>query len=102
MAKIILTEEEKAAHSWLDLDDASLGRCVKQNMLILCNGKKDEDNASLDSEEGRILASTSAVTMLAIIAHKSNADHAKFTCNGVSYKDESIGNWSVTLELEKE
>lgn len=33
MAKLLLTDEEIAAHSWLDLDDASLGKVLKHAAL---------------------------------------------------------------------
>ena len=45
MAKLILTEEEKAADLWTDLDDAAIGRMIRHTMHVMreVNEGSDED-----------------------------------------------------------
>lgn len=88
MAKLILTEAEKAAHSWLDLDDASLGKLVKASAVMIADNDDNRKN---------VYAVTCAI-MLASLAHQANADNLTIDCNGVTRKGEKIGNWKVTAQ----
>ena len=64
MVQIIFTDEEKAK-SWSDLDDESLGQCVKAAMAIIGGDSKEED---------QIMEAQSAALILASLSHKSNSE----------------------------
>lgn len=45
MAELITTQEEKDAASYLDWDDAALGRAVKHNALMIADAIREHDSA---------------------------------------------------------
>lgn len=88
MAELILTDEEREANSWLDLDDASLGRVVKQSALVLAEGQTRAE---------RVMAITCAM-MLCIQVAETNADTATIELAGLTRVGVPIGDWTVRLE----
>ena len=46
MAELILTEEEKAAALWSDLDDAALGKLVKKKIALLTSAAEQLDRVT--------------------------------------------------------
>ena len=46
MAELILTEEEKAAALWSDLDDAALGKLVKKKIALLSSAAEQLDRVT--------------------------------------------------------
>jgi hypothetical protein len=85
--KLILTEEEKKAATWAELDDVSLGKVVKAyifEMKAHCN------------EEGKIFV-LSAAMALCVAAAEANADKFTQTIEGLTTKGKSLGNWRVTI-----
>ncbi len=85
MAELILTEAEKAAATWAELDDEALGRVVKAGMFDVKKVADDDDK----------LLSLAAATMLCSIAAEANADRLSVTLEGLRTKDESMGDWEV-------
>lgn len=91
MAKLVLTAAEKAAASYLDWDDAALGKMAK------CLALKLDDIAN-DAEGFRKVAALSCAMMLVAAAHDSNADKLSFDLTGHSTKGVLTGDWRVTIK----
>lgn len=88
MAKLILTEAEKKAATWEELDDDALGKVVKANMFKLQNWAKEQD---------RIFFMTAAI-ILCSMAHEANADTFTQEINNLTSKGKPCGNWKVTIK----
>jgi hypothetical protein len=86
--KLILTEAEKKAAKWADLDNESLGKVVKATMFVL---KKASD-------EQKQLWFISAAIMMCSAAVDANADTYKQTIEGLTIEGKSFGNWKVTIQ----
>ena len=90
MAKLILTQEEKDAATYLEWSDEALGKAVKKLAL------------GINDHMGDLAATTMAcATNLACTAHDANADTLKMELIGVTECDEARGNWKVTVECLK-
>jgi len=93
VAELILTEEEKQAASWLDFDDASLGRCVKSTAhFIRSQSQKD------DPEGGDVVTVNATSLLLVGRAIKSNADTFTTSIYGVTIKGKEVGDWEVVAK----
>lgn len=57
MAELILTPEEIAEHSWLDVDDATLGKAVKHMGLTLIPKMKADAARRWDGNEALYFSS---------------------------------------------
>lgn len=88
MAELILTDEERAKHSWLDLDDATIGKVVKRSALAL--------EAAADKKQR--LSFMTCAFMLCNLAHDSNAEHMTLSVSTLLFGDEQRGDWRVTIE----
>ena len=98
MAKLILTEKEKALPFWTDLDDASLGRAMKKMSLNWFSGLKDDN-----CKEGCYqLIVKCALIGVSLHLHDMNADTAEFTVDGISLGNVDLGGWKVTYERIRE
>lgn len=92
MAKIELTPEEEAACSYLDWDDASIGKLVKQTAAEI---------ALFDEGEGRSsIIFHSAALMMIRHAIESNATDMDVKMDGVTLDggESRIGDWVVRIE----
>lgn len=92
MAQLILTEEEKAAASWLDCSDESVGVATKYMMTCLKNaaGKLQEDQGKIEF---------ASITQILIgLCDSSNAETTTVEVNGYTYKGEERGDWKITVE----
>lgn len=87
MAKLILTDAEKAANSWLDLDDANLGKVLKATALKLKAHANDQSR----------LWFVSAAMLLCSMADDSNADRFSQTIKGFSNHGKLAGDWRVIV-----
>ncbi len=88
MAKLILTDTEKEAKLWSDLDDASLGKVVKAQIFKMKNWSDERDKIAL----------MSAATMICAMSAKVNADITTITLTGLTHVGKSIGDWKVTAK----
>lgn len=93
MSELILTEEEKAAISALDLDDADLGRFVKHNVLKMKSIMFDPENA---------LKTVTMFLVFTQFAEESNAAFLEFETVGCTYKEKQLGNWTLTLKKNED
>lgn len=88
MAQLILTDEEKAAATWMELDDATVGKVVKKTALGLM-AKSDE--------QGRVWW-FSAAMLLCGMANDANADKFSQELLGFTEGDTDCGDWLVTVQ----
>jgi transcription elongation factor Elf1 len=92
MAQLILTEKEKKLATWLELDDESLGKFVKANILqVLTRSKEDLAVFTL-----------SCATALCAIANEANAGKLELTLDNLKNKTNTFGNWKVTVKKMKQ
>lgn len=95
MANLVLTQEEKDAKSYLEWDDASLGRLCKRTMIFI------EDNAvrihSKDDSDHDVVVSKAAALLLIRAAIDLNAQEASFKMDGVTIAGKSAGSWIVKI-----
>lgn len=91
MAKLILTDKEKADLRYMDWDDASVGRAVKKIASTLYGDITHE-------QEGPVMQFTAASLVLINIAHTSNAEISEITQEGVTVKGVPVGDYKVTVE----
>lgn len=86
MAKLILTEAEKKAATYLEWDDAALGKAVKKLALSI------RDSRGEDS-----LAQTACATMLVCKAADMNAQTMKMELSGVTDGEKQVGDWQLIV-----
>ena len=87
MVKLILTEKEKRLATWLELDDASLGKFVKANISKVKELREDVG-----------IFVMSLATAFCSIAAEANADKFSITVEGLKNKNNDFGNWKVTAK----
>ena len=93
MAKLICTKKELKAATFLEWDDASIGRLCKQSALkIMFPGDKEKNYPVLVSAASLVLIN---------IAHQANAATSTIDQDGVTIKGEPIGNWQVIIKRKK-
>ena len=90
MAELILTDEEKADGSYMDWDDASLGRCCKRLAAVL--GEKRTGNG------GPVAISQAAGLILAGQAYDCNATEMTITIEGCTWHEKPVGDWRIRIE----
>ena len=89
MAELILTDEEKATESYLDWDDAAIGKAVKKLALAISDTKGDKS-----------MSWHAASLCLVAMAHDSNAGSSEHTIEGVTLNkgQDAIGDWKITTQ----
>jgi hypothetical protein len=85
VAELILTDEEKAAALWSDLDDAALGKLVKRKISLITGAAAQLDQAT----------TFAAALMLCLDAAHANATETVFEIDGLTRGDIEIGDWRV-------
>lgn len=88
MAELILTKEEQDAATWLELDDATVGKIVKKTAL----GILDHSN-----EQGRVWWFAAAL-LLCGMADDANADTFSQEINNFTKEGNDRGDWRITIE----
>ncbi len=87
MAELILTEDEKAAALWSDLDDAALGRLVKRQIATITKAAEQMDRTTLFA----------AALLICCGAAEQNADKVEFDIDGVTQDGREFGDWKVVV-----
>lgn len=82
--QLILSQEEKDAALWSDIDDASLGRLAKANIVAIQNA---------DRQRGRIMG-WGALTMLCC----QFSGGATLKVKGLTEHDLPLGDFEVTIK----
>jgi hypothetical protein len=86
--KLILTEAEKKAKTWLELDDESVGKMVKATAF----------NIAEYSEDKKIFFMSAALVLCGIVVDDGNIGTMSITLDNLTRKNKSVGNWKVTVE----
>lgn len=86
MAELILTEHEKQTLTYLEWDDAALGKAVKVIATIF------EDNDGRTS-----LKATGAAIFLICEAIRNNSMEMNVDLEGAVSGDEQLGDWNIKL-----
>lgn len=85
MAKLILTNKEKAATLWSDLDDAALGKLVRKKIASITDA-----TAQLDR-----VTTFAAAVLLCCAAAEQNASEITLEINGLTQEGREFGDWEV-------
>lgn len=91
MAKLILTQEEKAAATWLELDDAALGKLVKYTAARL------KDTGDRSAEQAAVWWWSAALLMVGIAAD-CNAEVFVQMLHGYQRGGKTIGDFRIKVE----
>ena len=92
MAELILTDEEKAAALWSDLDDAALGKLVKKKVAFLTSAAEQLDRVT----------TFAAALLLCCGAAEQNAKELVIDLDGVTQAGREFGDWKVVVtKLQK-
>lgn len=87
MAELIITEEERSTLTFLEWDDAALGKAVKSMACIFA-----------DTEGGRkTLPAVAAGVFLISRAIDAGADTLILKLEG-AYNEKPLGDWEITLK----
>ncbi len=87
MAQLILTDQEKAAALWSDLDDAELGKLVKNKIASI------EDAA----EQLERITTFAAALLLCCSAAELNASEIEMGIKGLTHAGREFGDWKVVV-----
>lgn len=94
MAELIITDAERATKTYLEWDDASIGRAVKKLATTVA------DDNGLKSIEW-----FAAALLLVNFAVEANAEHSEHEIKGVTLDngERAVGDWIVRLDrVDKE
>lgn len=94
MAVFEPTEEEKAAASYLDWDDAALGKFTKYCGLVMDQNSKDGEGLH------RVSAASCAMRLVSQCVD-SNAAELKLKLDGHTLRGQKTGDWIVTVKRRK-
>lgn len=87
MAELILTDEEKAAATWFELNDAAIGKIVKKTAIGLLD---------MADEQGRVWWFAAALLLVGKAAD-ANAENMKVNVEGFSEAGIEMGDWQVSV-----
>jgi len=85
MAELILTEEEKAAPLWSDLDDDALGKLVRKKISLLQDTAKQLD---------KVTTMAAAVLLCCAAAEEGQAEIA-IEIDGLTQAGRAFGDWKI-------
>lgn len=85
MAELILTDKERAAALWSDLDDDALGKLVKKKIAFLTDAAEQLDRVTM----------WAAAMLICCNAAEMNAGSAEFDMEGLTQGGRDFGNWRV-------
>lgn len=88
MAELILTEEEKQAPTWLELDDETIGKIVKATQLTIFNHQQETEKIHWFS----------AALILCSLAVEANADKYSQDIIGLTLHGKKLGDWNITVK----
>lgn len=85
MAELIMTDEERAAALWSELDDAALGKLVRKQIALITKASEQMDRVTLFS----------AALLICCGAAEMNAGMAQYDIEGVTQDGRDFGDWTV-------
>lgn len=87
MAELNLTDAEKAAVLWTDMDDESLGRLLRKKLVFLATASAQMDRT----------VSTAAALVLCCDVAEANATEARMDFDGVTQGGRDFGDWQIVV-----
>jgi len=87
MAELILTDDERAAKLWSDLDDAALGKVVKKKIAHLTGVAEQLDQITVSA----------AAILLCFAAIEQHASVVTIELDGLTQAGREFGNWKVVV-----
>lgn len=97
MAELITTEAEKASASYLDWDDAALGKMCKWVATIIERGDKTAD------PEGKFPVKCSGAALILIsLCRETNAGTLTFNLDGCTSCGADTGDWRIIVQRKRE
>lgn len=88
MADLVLTPDEKAAQTWFELDDATIGKIVKFAGTKILQGAQQKD----------MMLNIAATYILINDTFRQNGDQQTIKITGHSLRGEFTGDWIVTIQ----
>lgn len=85
MAELILTDEEKAAALWSDLDDAALGKLVKKKIAFITDAAEQLDRVT----------TFAAAMLLCCAAAENGSSEIALEIDGLTQEGREFGDWKV-------
>lgn len=85
MAQLILSDAEKAAQLWTDLDDASLGAMLRKKLAVL-------DEAAMQMN---MTFTVAAAMMVCCHAAETQSNELRIEVDGITQDGRAFGDWSV-------
>lgn len=85
MAELLLTDAERAAELWTDLDDAALGSLLRKKLVVLRTAAEQMD---------RTIA-IAAGLMLCCAAAEAGSDDITISLEGVTQAGRAFGDWKI-------
>ena len=85
MAELILTDAEKAAELWTDLDDPALGALLRKKLIMLKTAAEQMD---------RTITMTAGL-LLCCAASEAGASELTMTLEDVTQSGRDFGNWQI-------
>lgn len=90
MAKLLCTKKELKAASFLEWDDASIGRLCKMTALKMVFPE--------DGQKNMPVIASAASLVLVNLTNQANAETCELNQDGVTIKGKSIGDWKITIK----
>jgi len=94
MSELILTEEERAANTWLELSDKTIADTTRHVGLIFKNASINTHIKDVD----RPLVISAAMHICLEFASSKNLDKYSFTFEDLQFNDEILGSYKLTIE----
>lgn len=91
MADLILTEKEKAATLWSDLDDATLGKLVKKRIAFITDAAEQLDRVTFFA----------AAMLLCCSTAEQGASETSVDINGLTREGREFGDWTVVAQKKQ-
>lgn len=85
MAQLVLTEEEKAAELWTDLDDQALGALLRKKLIVFKTAAEQMDRA----------ITMTAALLLCCDAAEAGATELTVNLDGVTQAGRDFGDWEI-------
>lgn len=85
MAELILTDAERAAALWTDLDDAALGALLRKKLILLKTAAEQMDRT----------ITTAAGLLLCCAAAEVGASELTVSLDGVTQDGRDFGDWRI-------
>jgi hypothetical protein len=87
VAELVLTDAEKCAELWSDLDDQSLGALMRKKLVGLKSAAEQMDRA----------VTMAAALLLCCSAAEAGASELSLSIDGVTQAGRDFGDWQVVV-----